>query len=33
LEEIKEWGTAGDSERLIILQNAERRRQEYRSDW
>jgi predicted Fe-S protein YdhL (DUF1289 family) len=31
LEEIKKWGTAGDGERLIVLQNAERRRQVYQS--
>jgi len=31
IEEIKEWGMVGDERRLIILQNARRRQEAYRS--
>ncbi len=31
IEEIKEWGMVGDERRLIILQNARRREEAYRS--
>ena len=33
LEEIKQWGSAGEPERSVIMQNAERRRQAYQTAW
>jgi predicted Fe-S protein YdhL (DUF1289 family) len=32
IDEIKEWGMVGDDRRLIILQNARRRKQAYRRE-